>query len=50
MILSYKVYAYNGYKAYYMTINGFQFGPLFFTEGEVTQAINKIKNGELNGI
>lgn len=41
--LHYKVYSYSGGKSsYYMTLNGIQFGSVYFSEKEVKQAINNL--------
>lgn len=52
MVLSYKVYEYkqkgskSGFKAFYLTLNGIQFGPIHFSLREINESIEKLKRGE----
>ena len=47
MTLWFKVYEYkSGFKAFYLTLNGIQFGTIHFSEREVKESIEKLKRGE----
>ena len=46
MLISFKVYEYKNYKAYYLTLNGIQFGPIHFSEAQINASIAKLITGE----
>lgn len=45
MELGIKTYQYKNFSAYYLTLNGYQIGPIFFSVSQCETVIERLKNG-----
>lgn len=46
MILDYKTYIYGNNKFYYLTLNGAQIGPPYFSLNAIMEQIKRLEAGE----